>query len=104
MLATSRGCLGCEISAARTLSEGPGSLREPLEVIISVRLLTRSRCALAMRCAIMPPIGAPQTWPAGEPGRADRPDAVARHVGQRVRAADAQAERVADGVDGEVGG
>ena len=73
MLSIRSGCFGREMSEPRTFSEGPGSRRAPLVVIISVRLFNRAGCAAARCCAIIPPIEAPQTWAREMPSASSTP-------------------------------
>ena len=100
---SSRWSLGREIIAPRTLSDGPGRRRAPLEVIISVRLLTRSGCARRQALRDHAAHRRAADMGLGDAERVEHADAVVRHVAERVRALDAQAEGVAQRVEREVG-
>ncbi len=73
MLGTVCGSGGRAIIALLTFSVGPGRRRAPLEVIISVRLLTRCGARAARCWAIIPPIDAPQTWARAMPSASSTP-------------------------------
>ena len=94
---------GREIIAPRTLRVAPGSRRAPLEVIIRVRLLTRSGARAAMRWAIIPPIDAPQTWAEAMPSTSSTATLSAAMSLERVGAPDAQAEREAQRIERRLG-
>ena len=73
MLSKRFGSSGRDSSALRTRNDGPGSRRAPLDVIISVRLLTRGAWRTASCCATMPPIDAPHTCALAMPSVSSRP-------------------------------
>ena len=68
---------GCDSNARRACGVGPGRRREPLVVMISVRLATRSGQWAAMCCAIMPPSEAPTTCARAMPSASSTPTASA---------------------------